>query len=433
MILGIDASQANRKNRSGTEWYAFNLIKEFKQLLRGRGDVEVVLYLRDAPQADLASDLPTNFTFKILRWPIKYFWGQIRLSWEMLFHPPDILFCPAHTIPLIHPYPLSVSPFPPGGGEGGGASFSPMIRGRLRGGRTFTTLHDIGFEDNPELYDKLSLWYHKFSAWFAVKKASHIFTISEFSKKRIIDRYKCNPGKISVIYLGIAQLSSIEESSATLEKYNLSEKDYILFIGRLEPKKNILGMVKAYEKYLSLRGVSTRPLAERDDEAIFPRDGIAAHPSGARNDDDVPDLVLAGRKVRIKDVEEYLAARPELSKRVKFIGYVENQDLAALYTGAAIFLFPTFYEGFGLPILEAQACGTPVITSNITSNPEITGDGAVIIDPRNIDQIAGAIKELSTNNTKREQIVKAGFQNVKRFSWAKTAKETLDVILSSPT
>ena len=128
MVLGIDASQANREERSGTEWYAFYLIQEFKKLLRDREDIKLRLYFRDAPREDLLNGWPPNFEVRILKWPLRYFWGQIRLSWEMLWHPPDVLFCPAHTIPIIHP------------------------------SRTFTTLHDIGFVDNPELYDKLSLW-----------------------------------------------------------------------------------------------------------------------------------------------------------------------------------------------------------------------------------------------------------------------------------
>ena len=211
MVLGIDASQANREIRSGTEWYAFYLIEEFKQLLRGRSDIRVRLYTRDPLRSDLAQDLPANFENRILKWPFKYFWVQKRLSLEMLLHPPDVLFCPAHTIPLIHPP------------------------------KTLTTLHDIGFEDYPELYDKLSLWYHKFSARLAVKKTRHIFTPSEFSKERIIEVYGCDPAKIIVIHLGYdAEKFKLMDRGAVeprLAKYDLRYKDYFLFIGRVEPKK----------------------------------------------------------------------------------------------------------------------------------------------------------------------------------------------------
>ncbi len=363
MILGIDSSQANRKVRSGTEWYAFYLIQEFKKLLWGRSDVKVRLYLRDEPRADLVVDLPENFKVKILRWPLRYFWGQVRLSWEMLWHPPDTLFCPAHTIPLLHPK------------------------------KTFTTLHDVGFEDYPELYDKLSLWYHRFAARLAVRKAYHIFTISQFSKDRIIENYNCDPNKLTVTNLGIDTKLTAVNFVSILEKYGLPSKGYLLYVGRLEPKKNILNIVKAYEMSWS----------------------------------ELP-LVLAGRKIRISEVEEYLESRPGLQAKVKFLNYIPEADKAALYAGAALFLFPTLYEGFGLPILEAQASGTPVITSNTASNPEVAGEGAVIVDPESPYEIAKAIRELLTNKPLRDEKVRKGFENVKQFSWEETAKLTLKTL-----
>ena len=369
MVLGIDASQANREIRSGTEWYAFYLIEEFKQLLRGRSDIRVRLYTRDPLRSDLAQDLPANFENRILKWPFKYFWVQKRLSLEMLLHPPDVLFCPAHTIPLIHPP------------------------------KTLTTLHDIGFEDYPELYDKLSLWYHKFSARLAVKKTRHIFTPSEFSKERIIEVYGCDPAKIIVIHLGYdAEKFKLMDRGAVeprLAKYDLRYKDYFLFIGRLEPKKNILNIVKAYETL----------------------------------DTEIP-LVLAGRKVNIRDVKTYLADRPDLSSRIKFIGYFEEDDLALLYNGAKILVFPTLYEGFGLPIIEAQACGTPVVTSNTGSCTEIAGRGAVIVDPESPEEIAAAISQLLFDQTLREEKISAGFENIKRFSWQTCAEKTLEQLLN---
>ena len=364
MVLGIDASQANREERSGTEWYAFYLIQEFKKLLRDREDIKLRLYFRDAPREDLLNGWPPNFEVRILKWPLRYFWGQIRLSWEMFWHPPDVLFCPAHTIPIIHP------------------------------SRTFTTLHDIGFVDNPELYDKLSLLYHRFSAWLAVRSAHHIFTISEFSRKRMADYYKCPENKITVTHLGVSPDFSTEKSE-NREKNDVGK--FILFIGRLEPKKNVLGMVKAFE----MAGVNC-------------------------------DLIFAGRRVRTKDLDDYLASRQALRDRVKFLGYIDEEQRRRLLLEAAVFLFPTFYEGFGLPILEAQAAGVPVITSNITSNPEIAGDGAVLVDPHNISEIAAAIKELLTNHELRNQKIKLGHENVKRFSWTETARLTLEKLLTSP-
>ncbi|MDZ4243530.1 MAG: glycosyltransferase family 1 protein [Candidatus Doudnabacteria bacterium] len=395
MLLGIDASQANRDIRSGTEWYAFYLIQEFKRLLRGRNDVRIRLYARNHLRPDLVADLPENFEIRILRWPFKYFWVQKRLSLEMLLHPPDILFCPAHTIPLIHPK------------------------------KTFTTLHDIGFEDYPELYDKLSLWYHKFSARLGVKKAYHIFTVSQFSKSRIMEVYDCPSEKITVTYLGYDaekfKTRERPEVEPRLAKYGLSYKNYLFFVGRMEPKKNILNIVKAYERLLSLRAERSNPKA--DEIASSSLDKL----EDPRND--APILALAGRKVNVRDVEAYLAGKPELSAKIKFIGHFEEGDLAFLYAGAIILVFPTLYEGFGLPIIEAQACGTPVVTSNTSSCAEVAGQGAIIVDPEIPEEISEAIRQLLSDPKLREEKISAGFENIKRFSWQQCARTTFDLLL----
>ena len=141
------------------------------------------------------------------------------------------------------------------------------------------------------------------------------------------------------------------------------------------------------------------------------------------------DLVLAGRKIRTDDVDEYLRSRPELRDKVRFLGYVKEADKHELLRDAAIFLFVTFYEGFGLPILEAQASGTPVVTSNTTSNPEIAGKGAILVDPKNIGEIAAAINRLLTNKELGKRKIELGYENIKRFSWEKTARETLWTLL----
>ncbi|TSA45395.1 glycosyltransferase family 1 protein [bacterium] len=367
MILGIDASQANRKNRSGTEWYAYFLIREFSKLLANRPDILVRLYIRPPARADLLENLPPNFQISALRWPLKYFWVQARLSWELFMNPPDVLLCPAHTIPLHHP------------------------------ARTFTTLHDIGFEDFPELYDPISRFYHRWSARFAVKNAYHLFTISQFSKYRIIEKYHCKESRISAVYLGYNEtrfkVLPKDLVEPVVERYGLRFKEYFLFVGRLEPKKNIMGTVRAYEA-----SGCTKP------------------------------LVFVGKKIAVLDVEEYLAERPNLASRVKFLGYVAEEDKSALFAGAEIFVFPTFYEGFGLPIIEAQAVGTPVVTSSTASNSEVAGKGALLVDPNNSQQIADALTRFSKDPGLREEKVREGLENVKRFSWAITARETLKLM-----
>jgi len=370
MLLGIDASQANREQRSGTEWYAFYLIRQFAALLRDRREIKVRLYLRGKARADLAAALPDNFEIKSLRWPIRYFWAQGRLSLEMAFNAPDILFSPAHTIPLVHPK------------------------------NTFTALHDIGFDDCPELYDRFSLWYHRFSARFAVRRAKHIFTVSDFSRKRVIEKYRLGPEKISTVYPGYDRNKyrpyNPNEIGPVLKKYGLSRKNYFLFVGRLEPKKNIQNIIKAYDLFESLRG----------------RPGSA---------EAIPGLILVGRIVK----------KPQTNNpKVRFLGYIEESDKPALYAGAAAFVFPTLYEGFGLPIIEAQACGAPVITSGSASNPEVAGSGALIVNPNRVSDIAAALQEVLSDETKKTDLIKRGLENVKRFDWRETAERILDKMLA---
>ncbi|MBL7047693.1 MAG: hypothetical protein ISR95_08730, partial [Candidatus Marinimicrobia bacterium] len=245
MVIGIDASRANEVKKTGTEWYAYHLIQEFKKIADPND--QFILYSKE-PLRDELAKLPSNFKSKVLNWPPKFLWTQLRLSFEMLFQRPSVLFVPAHTIPVIHPR------------------------------NTITTLHDVGFERFHNLYSKKTIgyntsfakWlvnilvriltlgkygsneydYHRFSARFALKHAKKILTISKFSKKEIIDLFGANYAKkISVIPLAYDK-SSFETtySEATkdqvLKKYNI-RKPYILYIGRLEEKKNIIGLVEA--------------------------------------------------------------------------------------------------------------------------------------------------------------------------------------------
>ena len=396
MILGVDASQANRKQRSGTEWYAFYLIEEFKRLLGGRSGVKVRLYVRGALRSDLANNLPENFEVHILRWPFRFLWGQLRLSWEMFFYQPDVLFCPAHTIPLIHP-PPSLNPSP-GGRDMKRADSSPPV-GEVRRGGTYTTLHDVGFEDYPELYDSLSRVYHRLAARLAIKKAARIFTVSEFSKERICQVYDYPREKVTVAYPAV-DVSRFSQSGAgdggVLSDLGLKTGEYFLYVGRLEPKKNILNIIKAYE-FLE-----------------------TPHP-----------LVLAGRKVRISDVEEYLGEQPRLRERVRMLDYISEDEKRALLRGASVFLFPTLYEGFGIPILEAQAAGVPVITSNTGSNREVAGERAVIVDPESPYEISKAVRKITDDKSVRSKLIADGTKNLGRFSWEQSAKKILEVMLGN--
>jgi glycosyltransferase involved in cell wall biosynthesis len=177
------------------------------------------------------------------------------------------------------------------------------------------------------------------------------------------------------------------------QKYHLPDR-FILFVGTLEPRKNIIRLLEAY----------------------------------ARIKDKLPHkLVIAGTKGWLYQPIFEAVKRLSLRNNVIFLGYVDDGNLPALYNLADLFVYPSIYEGFGLPVLEAMACGIPVITSNVSSLPEVAGDAAVLVDPYNVKELAGAMKHVLTNASLRKQVINKGFQQAKNFSWKKCARETLKV------
>jgi len=230
ILIGIDASRANKIKKTGTEWYSYHLIQELKKIAPQYRDAGFILYSAEPLRGDLGI-LPRNWESRVLAWSPKRFWTQIRLSWEMWRRPPDILFIPAHTIPIIHPK------------------------------KVVTTVHDLGFINFPKAYGWLEKIYHKFALNFAVKNATKIITVSEFTKNELIKYTKIIPEKVAVVYNShdserykiISDKSAVEK---VLEKYKINSP-YLLYIGRLEGKKNTPGLVQAFSilknKHESLR------------------------------------------------------------------------------------------------------------------------------------------------------------------------------------
>lgn len=363
MLIGIDASRANRAQKTGVEWYSYRLIEELKKIIPG--DIGVVLYSDEPLLGDL-SILPPNWESKIITSPIKspitkkgWLWTQLRLSWEMILYWPDVLFVPSHAMPLFHPR------------------------------KTVITLHDIGFLKFPEAYKPLARAYHRFSSWFAAKFAWKILTPSEFTKKEIIETYKISPDKVIVTHLAPSMDLSVGNFSEEILKNYKIAKPYFLFVGRVEEKKNILGLFRAFEIFIK---------------------NNSSH-----------NLVFAGlpgfgfEKLK-KD-----------NSRVAITGFVKDEDLPAIYKNAEVLILPSFYEGFGIPVLEAMSAGIPVICSNVTSLPEVAGDAAILINPENPEEIAGAMEKVLDPAT-RQALIERGFVRAKEFSWQKTAQKTWEII-----
>jgi glycosyltransferase involved in cell wall biosynthesis len=357
MTMGIDASRAFQKQKTGIEEYSYQVIKNLRDYLQNE---QVILYLNPAINSKPDFDLPAGWEVKYLRSP--FFWTQARLSLEMIFHPVDVLFIPAHTIPLIHPQ------------------------------KTFVTVHGLEYEYCPEAYSFWQRFYMRRVIKNSCRWAKKIIAVSENTKKDLMKLYRIPKEKIDVIYEGYSNDNF---------KLNLNDKisnyKFLLFVGRLEARKNIIGIIRAFEIL-------------KDKYKILHK------------------LVLAGRFGYGKEKIEGKIKNCKHKDDIIFPGYISDEEKFELLKNADVFLFPTFYEGFGLPILEAQDAGVPVVTSNVSSMPEISGNGAVLVDPNKPLEIAEAVRKLLSDKNFRDDIIEKGHSNEKRFSWESCAKGIAQIL-----
>lgn len=368
--IGIDAHHANKPLKTGTEKYALDLI----HALAGLGSSkEFLLYTPTAPANDL-QNLGTNFRNVVLSWPPRRLWTQLCLSWEMLTAAPDTLFVPAHAIPIIHPK------------------------------NTVTTLHDVGFLRMPELYSRFENLYNRVTAWFALHTAKKVIVPSEFTKREVLHFFPTiDPQRLVVVHHGFypepfqTQISEAAKQEV-LGRYTIT-RPYFLYIGRLQQKKNTPRLVQAYAHFFAKHG----PVA---------------------------DLVLIGKPdFGFEDVKKTIAEF-HLENYVRMPGYVDTEDLSVLMRKAVAFTFPSLYEGFGFPVLEAQASGTPVLASTAGSLPEIGGDGALYVDPNSTDAIEKGMERLFQDPALCDQLRERGRANLQRFLWSSCAQKTLEVLTS---
>jgi glycosyltransferase involved in cell wall biosynthesis len=230
----------------------------------------------------------------------------------------------------------------------------------------------------------------------SIKKAERILTISESSKQQIIDHYKIPASKVSIVHPGVDTTFFYKQSAAEISKikrqYNLPNK-YILYAGTIEPRKNIIGLLKAYEQL----------------------DGKVKKTYG---------LVLAGGKGwQDEGILDKVEQLKKSGHHIIQTGYVDDQDYPAIYSGAELFVFPSFYEGFGIPPLEAMACQVPVISANNSSLPEAVGDAGILIDANQPQQITDAINKVLGDSKLRATLIQKGIDQTKKFSWDKSAEE----------
>ncbi len=305
--------------------------------------------------------------FKVKVMPFPLFWTQARISLEMLFHPVDVLFIPASALPLIHPK------------------------------NSVVTIHDLAWKYFPEAFTGFMRNYLEWSAGFAVRRAKKIIAPSFATRNDVVKAYGAPPDKIAVIPHGYEpNQTQAEKVSPDLAK-QLPEK-FILFVSTLQPRKNLEKLIDAFRKLRQ------------------------QHPEIAHK------LVVAGKPGwKFAGILKKIDENKDI---VVYLGHVDNQDKWALYRKASALVMPSLYEGFGLWILEAFDAGVPVVTSNISSMPEVAGDAAVYCDPNSEADIEQAMVKVLTDSGLIESLRQKGQERLARFGWKKCAEQTLELFNS---
>lgn len=264
--------------------------------------------------------------------------------------------------------------------------------------RSVITVHDLTFLHYPQFITAESYAYYNRQIEWAVQHADHILADSFATKADLVALLKVAPEKITVAHLAADSLFRPlpeEEVNPVVERYHL-QPGYLLTVGTLEPRKNLPGLLRAYRLLL--------------DEEVT----------------DAPLVVIGGRGWLYQSIFECVQEL-ELAGQVRFFHDVPDTDLPALYNAAALLTTPSFYEGFGLPALEALACGTPVVVSDRSSLPEVVGEAGLLVDPEDVEGIAGALARVLTDEMLRRRMRELGLVQAARFSWESTARITLDV------
>ena len=364
MIIGIEAQRIFRKNKHGMDYVVLQEIKELQQI-----DTENEYYVFVKPGEDRCIESTKNVHIIELNCPSYPLWEQWALPRAAKKYGVEILHCTSNTAPIWCNIPLVL------------------------------TLHDIIFleprdKQNHSLYQNMGWLYRRLDVPRILNKCRRIITVSNFEMENIISKLGISRERVAMIYNGYNDwFKPIEETSQITKKY-ISDEGYFFFLGNTDPKKNTERTLVAYSKYLQQSGVK-RKLLMADLNPDYLNGIIQRH--------------------HIENIREHLLMP----------GYIVNSDLPYIYNGAFAFLYTSLRESFGIPLLEAMACGTPVITSNTSSMPEIAGHEAILINPENSDEIADMMLQLERDEVFYQKQKEIGIKRAKLFSWRKTAEQLL--------
>lgn len=325
------------------------------------------LYVQDEPGLVERQLFGVHPRLDVRLLPARRLWTHTALAWEVARHRPDVLFVPSHVIPFL----------PPG-------LLPPAV----------VTLHDVGYRHFPTAHTAGQRLYLELSTRWSSFAATQVIAPSQATATDLARFYGTPESKLRVIY------EAADAPPQTEFPQETQFAKYALYVGTLQPRKNLARLIDAYGLLVAREKIDW-------------------------------ELVIAGGLGWLGEQFRAQVAGLGLGGRIHFPGYVDDADLPALFQKALFFAFPSLYEGFGLPVLEAQQMGVAVMTSNNSSLPEVAGDAALLVDPNDTEAIADAMLRLSRDEALRQELIAAGYENVKRFSWEKAARETLAVLLAA--
>lgn len=366
MRIAIDAHSVGT-GLGGNESYATNLIEALAEIDQAN---RYTLYVTRREAVERFSNRWPNFSVRSTLPHTPLIRIPLTLSAELRRNPVDVLHV-QFTAPPFSPCPVVVS------------------------------IHDLSFEHLPETFKWRSRKQLRITVRRSAREAAQVIALSEYARKDIMATYHVNPEKISAIPLAASAhfrpVWNEEELQRVRQTYGI-EGEYILSVGTIQPRKNLSRLVAAYSR---LRW--------------------------AKPEVKLPKLVLAGKCAWLYDETLRTIKELKISDSVILTGYVPEADLPALYSGALCFIYPSYFEGFGLPPLEAMQCGAPVIVGDRTSLPEVVGDAGLLVDPFDMESLAKAIETLISDSRLREELSVKGLARAKLFDWRETARQTLAV------
>lgn len=366
MKIWIDGYEANVPERLGSSQVGFELLRNLEKIDQKN---DYTILLPSSPMDDLPKERE-GWRYRILK--PKKLWTRIALPLALYTAKvkPDLFFSPTHYIPR----------------------FSPVKR--------IVTIFDLAYLHFPEMFNKKDLWQLTHWTKYSIQNAAHIITISSASKKDIIHKYKIKSDKITVAYPGHSEIfkpiNDQKKVREVLDKYGIKDS-FIIYIGTIQPRKNLIRLIEAVARIEGLQLV------------------VVGKTTGeGRQGWKFEEILNRPKEIGIED-------------RVKFTGFVPDDDLPYLLNGADAFVLPSLWEGFGIPIIDSMSSGVPVLVSDVSSLPEIVGSAGLTFNPTSVDQMEQALRVMSTDKKLRQRLIKLGLEQTNKFSWEKMAKTVLKV------